>query len=151
VTQLARSECEPILKVPKKAKKRSGVKSQRGGTAAAYKRRATTLWGQVVHQRDKVCQVCGKADGKLDAHHVMVREFNATRAYLPNGMLVCFKHHQKLHGDPFWAVQVYTQRFGADGYEALRRKAYDGVGAKYGVDFWRGEMAFLTRLLEGRS
>ncbi len=141
---------QTFFKEPKAPKKKaSGVRAQKAGTPAALKRKATRLWGEFIHERDQVCQVCGRADGKLDAHHVMVRTFQATRSYEPNGMLVCYRDHQKLHSDPFWAVQVYTDRFGVDGYEALRRKAYDGVSGKYPASFWIREIARLEWLLAG--
>jgi hypothetical protein len=143
--------CEPNFKGPAVKKAAKGVRTQRAGTPAALKRKATKLWGEFIHERDQVCQVCGRPDGKLDAHHIMVRQFNATRSWEPNGILVCFQDHQKLHSDPFWAVQFYTARFGVDGYEALRRKAYDGTGGTYGAPFWRGEVARLERALGYRA
>lgn len=138
----------PNFKQPKPVKKAAkGVRAQRAGTASALRRKATRLWGEFIHVRDRVCQVCGKADGKLDAHHVCVRQFNATRTYEPNGVLVCFRCHQMLHSDPMRAVEFYTARFGVDGYEALRRKAYDGVNGTYGVPFWRAEVDRLEKAL----
>jgi hypothetical protein len=142
-------QCEPNFKAPK-AVKRPGVRAQRAGQPAALKRRATALWGEFIHRRDVVCQVCGKASGKLDAHHVMVRQFNATRTYEANGVLACFQDHQKLHSDPHFAVCFYTERFGELGYEALRRKAYDGVAGKYPASFWKAEIERLERALDGR-
>lgn len=121
---------------------------RRAQSVTALRNKATRLWGEYVHLRDKRCQVCGRADGKLDAHHVMVRQFNATRADPENGVLVCFRDHQMLHSDPMRAVEFYTSRYGADGYEALRQKAYDGVSGKFGVDFWREQIAELEGLLE---
>lgn len=131
-------ECTPI---PKKAKR---VKAQ---SSTPLRNKATKLWGQYVHQRDRVCQVCGRADGKLDAHHVMVRQFSATRCDPDNGVLVCFRCHQLLHSDPLRAVEFYTQRYGQRGYEALRLKAYSGVSGKYGVDYWRARITELEGLL----
>lgn len=138
----------PRFKAPKKAPAR-GVRARKAGTPAALKRRATSLWGEFIHERDRVCQVCGKADGKLDAHHVMVRQFNATRTYEPNGVLVCFRDHQMLHSDPMRAVRFYTERFGELGYEALRRKAYEGVNGRYPASFWAGEIERLKSALAG--
>jgi hypothetical protein len=122
-------------------------------TAAALKKKATRLWGEYVHLRDRVCQVCGKADGKLDAHHILPREFSATRADPDNGVLLCFQHHngarESVHGDPFWAVEFYTRHLGADAYNTLRNRAYDGVKGTYGVAFWRDACAELEELLAG--
>lgn len=112
------------------------AKKAKGPTAAALRRKADKLWGQVIHARDRGCRFCGRTDGKLDAHHVMVRTFNATRCDSANGLLLCFQCHQNVaHGDPFAAVLEYERIFGADGYRSLRELAY--AGCKANVGFWR--------------
>jgi hypothetical protein len=141
------TDVQPNFKAPKR-KKVSGVRVQKAGTAAALKRRATKLWGEYVHQRDRVCQFCGKADGKLDAHHIMLRRFAATVTDERNGLLLCFRCHQDTaHGDAYEAFLLYRKVLGETEYAELRQRAYDGVGRKYGVDYWRGEVARLERLL----
>lgn len=124
--------------------------AKKAPSAAALRKKATMLWGRYIHLRDKVCQVCSGGQGKLDAHHILRREFNATRTDENNGMLVhAYPCHQTvLHGDPFQAVQIYTYRLGVEGYAALRQKAYDGINGRYGVDYWRNEAARLTGLIE---
>jgi hypothetical protein len=140
----------PIPKAPKRTKV-SGVRVQKAGTAAALKRKATKLWGEYIHQRDRVCQVCGKADGKLDAHHILIKSYMATRADPANGVLLCASHHtlgkDSVHNDPVFAVNFYSARLGIDGYEALQRKARDGVNGRYPASFWKERVDELERLL----
>lgn len=124
-------QVEPRFKAPKPATKKRKPKTA--------KARADELWGAVIHLRDDCCRFCGKRDGKLDAHHVMIRSFLATRADPANGLLLCWPrcHQDIAHGDPIVAVNHYERIFGHEGYEALRAKAYAGRGAKYPEAFWR--------------
>lgn len=144
-TALARST-KPMPR--KRATPRRKVK--RAKTASQLRKEATALWGRVIHERDGFCQYCGRTDSKLDAHHLIRREFNATRTDETNGVLICaFPCHQTvMHGDPFAAVQFYTRLLGVEGYAALRQKAYDGKDGRYGVDYWRDEISRLQGLLE---
>ncbi len=123
----------PRFKAPKVAKKRK---------PKSAKARADELWGAVIHLRDDRCRFCGKRDGKLDAHHVMIRSFLATRTDTNNGLLLCWPrcHQDIAHGDPTAAVNHYSRIYGLDGYNALRAKAYDGRGKKYPESFWRAEV-----------
>lgn len=128
--------------------KRGGqVKKKRGTSAAKEKARADKAWGAYIHARDKVCQYCGKADGKLDAHHIMIRSFSATRTDEACGVLLCFQHHQLMHSDAMAAFNFYLGRLGEEGYDVLRRKAYDGVGGKYPASWWISERLRLEALL----
>lgn len=125
------------------------IAKKRGTSAAAAKRKADEAWRIYIRTRDQVCQVCGRDNGALHAHHVMIRNFSATRTDEGNGLLACYQCHQdKLHGDPAFAVGFYTTRFGLDGYAALRQKAYDGVGSKFPASFWQSERTRLSGLLE---
>lgn len=124
------------------------LKAKRGTSTAAKKRRAVQLWGEYVHARDIYCQRCGKGDGKLDAHHVMIRSFAATVADEYNGILLCFKCHGVMHSDPHEAVVFYTMRYGVQGYAALRQRAYDGQGKTLRAAHWEGEIARLRGRLE---
>ena len=108
-----------------------------------WSKRADRLWGELIHLRDKQCQFCGKRDGKLDAHHICVRTFKATRFEPDNGILLCFRCHQDIaHGDPFTAVLHY-ERLRGDRYRELREQAY--AGAKHTVQDLRDICAELER------
>lgn len=140
----------PMPRATKPLPRGKPLKAKRGTSAAAAKRKADAVWSEFVKARDGRCLVCGRTEGRLNAHHVLIRSFNATRTDDMNGVTACFHCHQdKLHGDPAFAVAFYTRHYGQDVYEALRRKAYDGVGGKYPASFWQSEHERLRDLLAG--
>jgi len=132
VVTMPMRDVTPIGKPAKKARKAS--KRATTSDPKFWRKRADALWGKLVHERDRVCQVCGRATGKLDAHHILPRTFVATRWEPDNGVLVCWQHHAALHaragGDSFSAVLVYEGLRGAR-YQELRTQAY--AGAKFGI------------------
>lgn len=130
---------------------RSGPKKKRGTSTAAKKRKAIELWGKYVHARDVFCQRCGKGDGKLDAHHVLIKNFAMTAADEGNGVLLCFKCHGLMHSDPHEALKFYSARYGVVGYWALREKAYTGQGKTLRAAHWDERIETLTALLDGPS
>lgn len=125
------------------------IAKKRGTSTAAKKRKAVHLWGVYVHARDVYCQRCGKADGKMDAHHVLIRSFAATVADDRNGVLLCFKCHGLMHSDPMEALAFYTRRYGVEGYQNLRERAYEGQGKTLRAAHWDEAIARLSALLEG--
>ncbi len=128
--------------------KRSGPPARTRKTPAAKaKKRADDAWRAYIHARDQVCQYCGKAGGVMNAHHVMIRSFNATRTDENNGILLCFQDHALMHSDPMQAVRFYMRRFGDGVYAALREKAYEGRNQKYPASFWLEEVERLQAKL----
>lgn len=122
------------------------VKKPTAKPRSHWAKRADRLWGELIHLRDKRCQFCGKGDGKLDAHHICVRTFKATRWEPDNGILVCFRCHQDVaHGDPFTAVLHY-ERLRGDRYRELRELAY--AGAKHTVQDLRDICARLEAAIK---
>lgn len=67
--------------------------------------KASKAWGEFIHL-DGECLVCGKTDGKLDAHHFLTKGGNHLLRCNPNnGGLLCFQHHKynkeiSAHGTP---------------------------------------------------
>lgn len=51
-------------------------------------------WSLAIKERDKVCQICSKSDGILNAHHIIPKQFREFRFNLDNGILLCFQHHR---------------------------------------------------------
>ena len=39
------------------------------------------------------CEICGKSDGVLNAHHFKSRKYHALRWYQPNLICLCVHHH----------------------------------------------------------
>lgn len=140
----------PLKRKTPLATKRA-IRKKANTPPAALKRQALALWGEYIHRRDVYCQLCGKGDGKLDAHHIYSRRFNATATDETNGVLLCSWtcHHRGVHGDDQEAArEFYVSRLSEHGYLELRRKALGGVGQRFGAPYWREEIARLTRLLE---
>jgi HNH endonuclease len=130
---MKRSEIKRSSALPRN---RKPLAPKRKTSTAAKKRKAVQLWGEYVHARDKYCQRCGKGDGKLDAHHVLIKNFAMTAADESNGVLLCFKCHGLMHSDPQEALQFYSRHFGIDGYQELRERAYSGVGKTLRAAHW---------------
>ncbi len=118
-------------------------------SATAAKNRATETWSRYIHARDKWCQLCGKPDGVLNAHHILPKKhFTAVRTDEANGVLLCYRCHDRMHnGDSMEAVRFYTRLLGLNLYKALQTKALAGQGQKYPADFWIAERARLSQKL----
>lgn len=67
-----------------------------------------TAWRAKVLERDQFCQVCGPdvVNKKLDAHHLIPKEFHEWRWDVSNGMILCVMHHTlgkfSAHKNPVW-------------------------------------------------
>ena len=70
------------------------------------KKKRDRAWREAVKARDKVCQVCGEANKRLNAHHLIPRQFIEFRWDIRNGMLLCVRHHnfgkESAHKHPIW-------------------------------------------------
>ncbi len=125
-------------------------KPPRKESARTARNKADTAWSQYVRARDRhTCQYCGRTDRLMNAHHVMIREFSATRCDPRNGVTVCGMpcHTQVMHGQPDKAEAFYYRHLGPELLAEVRRKGYEGVGAKYGASHWQAELETLRSLL----
>ena len=65
-------------------------------------------WRSAVLARDKCCQVCGQKAKRLNAHHLIPREFEEYRWNVDNGMTLCVHHHTlgklSAHKHPMWFI-----------------------------------------------
>ena len=102
---------------------------------------ATKLHAQLVRARG-VCERCGSTTN-LQCAHIVSRGFAATRTDLDNAWCLCATDHAYLTAEPFEHVLFAHKTKGEAGYEALRRKAREGVGKK--VD-WKSEVARLRAI-----
>jgi len=57
------------------------------------------LWSLCVRARDKTCRNCN-SDFNLQAHHVVQRNYKASRYLLENGLCLCSGCHFHEHVDP---------------------------------------------------
>ena len=57
--------------------------------------RMKKTWGQAVRLRDRRCMICGRTEGKLDAHHKIEKSLSKYYAYdIDNGITLCFQCHR---------------------------------------------------------
>lgn len=65
-------------------------------------------WRYAVLKRDRGCAICGKYDGRMNAHHLIPKEFKEYRWDVDNGMILCVHHHTlgklSAHKNPVWFV-----------------------------------------------
>ena len=78
----------------------------------SLKNKADKLWKERIHERDKVCQYCGKQGGQ--AHHIIGRRNHNVRWDLDNGIVLCSGCHtlraDSAHQDPLgFAVYFKTK------------------------------------------
>ena len=63
---------------------------------------------EVLALGDNKCARCGKADGWLNAHHLIPKEFTDYRWDTGNGMVLCVHHHTlgklSAHKNAVWFV-----------------------------------------------
>lgn len=94
---------------------------------------ADRLWSRAVRDDwDNRCAVCGK--GKVEAHHLVPRQFNATRYELRNGISLCshchkfdaeISPHQNSAGWLMWLEATHWEL--SLWYVANRRPEFDGT------------------------
>lgn len=109
-----------VTPIPKQGPKPKTAKRPAAKPRSYWAKRADRLWGELIHLRDRYCQFCGKVDGKLDAHHIVIRTKHSTRWSPANGILLCFRCHQDIaHGDP-WVAKEHYERLRGSAYQQLR-------------------------------
>jgi len=59
-----------------------------------WKNKADKAWVEWMHRTYDCCAVCGRTDGKLDAHHLISRSNVSTRHSKMNGIMLCANHHR---------------------------------------------------------
>lgn len=104
---------------------------------------ADALWSRAI--RDdwaNRCAVCGSTKTKVEAHHLVPRQHEATRYELLNGIALCARHHQfdrdlsphqNAAGWIAWLNRNHRER--AEWYIDNRRPVFTGVkNAAYYID-----------------
>jgi len=66
-------------------------------------------WREAVMTRDRCCRICKKADGRLNAHHLIPKQFKEFRWDVENGIILCFQHHKvgkySAHQNAIWFTE----------------------------------------------
>jgi len=85
-------------------------------------KRLRRLLSEVIHLRDKVCQRCNKADGKLDTSHIFPKGSYPSLQFLPDNVkLLCFRCHRIFwHNNPVEASKWLLEYLTPSKYEHLR-------------------------------
>ena len=83
---------------------------------AKTKRKLDRLFSGYVLARDKrICQWCGKTDGKMDCAHIIPRNILSLRWTPENAVTLCFRCHQiEWHTNPLAAVRWLESRYGSE-------------------------------------
>jgi hypothetical protein len=71
------------------------------------------IWSSEVKDKcHNMCVICGDTE-RLNAHHIIPREFRETRWLLENGVALCPKHHKwglfSAHRNPYWFVNMLLE------------------------------------------
>ena len=63
-------------------------------------------WSARIRERDGQCAICGAKDKRLNAHHLVPRQFEKYRLDMDNGITLCVTHHTfgkwSAHKNPIW-------------------------------------------------
>lgn len=64
-----------------------------------YKEKRYVRWRNRIYKRDRyVCQLCEKAGGSLQAHHIVPKYKYPSKIYnIDNGITLCYGCHQEVH------------------------------------------------------
>jgi len=64
-----------------------------------YKKKRYQIWRHRVYKRDKhTCQMCGRTDRVLNAHHIKMKYYHPELLYrTSNGITLCKNCHFKIH------------------------------------------------------
>lgn len=67
---------------------------------------ADIKWSRRIRERDGMCMVCKKTDKRLNAHHIIPKNFEQFRLDIDNGITLCVQCHQfgkySAHKNPLW-------------------------------------------------
>jgi hypothetical protein len=87
------------------------------------------LFSELVRARG-ACQRCGTTSehAQLQCAHIVSRRYTATRCDFANAWCLCAACHRRLTEHPDEHVLFAHLTRGADGYDAIRRRALDGIG-----------------------
>lgn len=85
------------------------------------------LWRWIVKARANwKCEICGKKDGKLDAHHFFTKGGHKHMRFdIENGIALCFTHHtggkEGAHHDPVFTDKILGR---IPGYKQIRTEKW---------------------------
>lgn len=131
------------------AKKKAVAKKRRRRSKNIYgtgdKGKATRLHSKIVRLKG-ACEICGADDVKrLQAAHIISRQYDATRVELDNALCLCAGCHLKQsHFSPVEVALCAIDKIGLERYNELKEQAL----ARKAPD-WAEELDRLTKIYEG--
>jgi len=83
------------------------------------------------------CEICGKSDGVLNAHHFKTRGLKGVRWYQPNLICLCVHHHTfdfkfSAHKTPEAFKARMIELRGKEWLEDIEKRAVEHTSFKYG-------------------
>lgn len=83
------------------------------------------------------CEVCGKSDGVLNAHHFKSRVYKGVRWYLPNLICLCVHHHTfnhkfSAHRTPEAFKTKMKELKGQEWFDDIEKRAIEHTSWKLG-------------------
>ena len=84
-----------------------------------------------------VCEICGKRDGVLNAHHFKSRVYKGVRWYQPNLICLCVHHHTfnftfSAHKTPEAFKTRMIELKGQEWFDDIEKRAVEHTSFKYG-------------------
>lgn len=120
----------------------SPVKAAKGD-----KKKCDDLARAIVRARGR-CERCGQTDpSKLVWAHIVRRTPAHTRTDTRNAWCLCSSCHYTVDNDPWEFMQLVDKTIGQVMYQALRRKANDGVRVKFD---WSAELVRLRAMRQAQ-
>ena len=107
------------------------------------------LFSDYIRARDgHTCRRCGRRHGKLEAHHIISRRYNATRYLGINGVTLCFACHRWVHEKPLAATEWIKSWMAAE--DILELDMMTQTPGKKARDYERGiiKAALMQRITE---
>jgi len=82
-------------------------------------------WSEQVRERDRKCLICGAKDKRLNAHHLVPRQFKEYRLRLDNGVSLCVGCHtfgvRSAHKNPIWFTEWLRKNYRLKYVTAIER------------------------------
>lgn len=95
-----------------------------------WKKKCDALWGEIIRSVGH-CEVCGKSECQLHAHHLIHRSAIFFRHNLNNGVCLCPYCHEfsvklSAHGAP-WAFEAWMKKHKPSQYKWWAKNRYEVI------------------------
>jgi hypothetical protein len=116
-----------------KAERKPGKQANRNRSGKSVKKKCDSRWSKIIRSIGR-CEVCGRSDLPLEAHHLIHRNALAFRYDLRNGVCLCPKHHTGNYGQHEGDIALPS---GLQGYAIEPRpEAISAHGTPWAFEEW---------------